>query len=177
MLVLKIVHFLSLRFKFNLAACVFICSVWQPYPSPNSVRVRGRIIILLPPSRDSTGMKLRSGVFRNAATPSGFPNLGCFGVQQACSHTHFLIHGYSHSVIHRHVCYFAELFWKICLKPKVPSLCNGLGECSFANRWCNFRKHSCRQSSPEGGMEAGSRHLAMGGCELAVEGGRRLRRS
>lgn len=55
------------------------------------------MVILLPPSRDSTGMKLRSSVFRNAATPSGFPNLGCFGVQQACSHTHFLIHRHSHS--------------------------------------------------------------------------------
>lgn len=66
---LKVVHFLNLKFTFNWAASIFICLIWQPYPSPNNTRVRGQMAIFLSPSSDSTGMKLRSGRLRNAGTP------------------------------------------------------------------------------------------------------------
>lgn len=53
-----------------------------------------------------------------------------------------------------------------------PGCAMGL-ESTLANRWCNFGKHSCRRRSLEGQIEAGSRHLALGGYGQVVVVGHR----
>lgn len=80
----------------------------------------------------------------------------------------FLIHIHNHS--QTHVCSLQELFWKMIESKSALGCAMGL-ESTLANRWCNFGKHSCRQSSPKGQMEAGSRHLAMECYWQVVEGG------
>lgn len=78
--------------------------------------------ILLPPSSDSTRMELMSGVLRNVATPisrTRFPNLGRFREQTASVRTFSLTCTHIQSFTLTRV-FFPELFWKTCLKPKVP---------------------------------------------------------
>ena len=164
--------FLKLSFKLNRVAFIFICSIWQTYPSCSNRGSEG----MWPSSSPNNprqqfcrnGTKVSCpGMMATLLSWMGFPP-GCWGCR-APPHTPTL----SLTCTRTQTCVFLLRFvLKNLCEAARAGLCNGLGE-HFYKQVVQFRKTRL-QRSPIGWMEAESRPGVAGGCGWPRRGARRL---